>query len=256
MKTQSTINSIQNEIDQWTYFDPQLFARKLNRAFKQPHIAQAFHEASEAFAAVKRWDSFGYLGYQRVPAPFAPYDGRELLRPADVCTTDIFWWDRPRGRPPLYEQFVCSQGCHWFCQPNLVLAQHLFPDYTWVIVNSPRHSSVVCFEERVVFDLTYFYLGVSMEDCLTMLFGDDYSGEAAEIYDGDIEYSYLDGTATPALHLFKMLDEYTGDIDKLLEGLRSTLDCDSVGQQDNEDDIEMATISTHLMTADRLLAVN
>ena len=143
---QQIIPNIPNEINHWTYVNPHQFSRQLNRALRLPHIAQAYHEASEAFAAVKRWSVFrDHYKYKQVPRPFTSWDGSPLLKPRDVCTTDIFW-DRGPGRPALYEQYVCSQGCHWFCVPNLALAQHLFPNYSWVIVNSPRHSRVVCFE--------------------------------------------------------------------------------------------------------------
>ena len=258
--TAQIITTIQDNTDNWTYFDPRKFAQRLNRALRLPHIAQAYHEASEAFAAVKRWDVFrDHYNFRQVPRPFTSWDGSPLLKPRDVCTTDL-GWDRGPGRPAVYQQFVCSQGCHWFCVPNLALAEQLFPDYSWVIVNSPRHSTVVCFEERVVFDLTYFYSGVSMESCLEMLFGDDLSGDDAQVYDGDEQYSYLDGTAAPALHLFKMLDEHTGDMEELLKGMRATLEQHSSTDDDvDEDEVEeyelgMATISTHLITAGRLVA--
>ena len=258
---QEIISNINNELNNWTYVNPLQFSKKLNRALRLPHIAQAYHEASEAFAAVRRWDCFrDHYKYKQVPAPFTSWDGSPLLKPQDVCTTDIFWHRGP-GRPAFYEQYVCSQACHWLCVPNLALAQQLFPDHNWVIVQSDRHSSVVCFEERVVFDLTYFYLNVEMERCLEMLFGDDLSGVGTTVFDDGEEYSYLEGTAGAALQLFSMLDDHTGDIDELLKGLRATLNEHSFGDDEEMYDYEveeyelgMATISTHLMTANRLVA--
>ena len=240
---QSIIDNIQN--DEWAYVQPLMFARRLNRILRKPEVQKAYHDASMAIAAVKRWDSFRFLEYKKVPRPFTPAEGRTSLRPID-CDTCDWRWDMPPGRPPLFHDFVMHGACHWMSVPNQLVAQQLFPDYDWHIVSSPRHTSVVCFEERLIFDLYYVANSVDVSDCLELLFDqDDY-----EVYEDD-EYSYLDGTAAPALQLFKMLDSHKGDTEELLAGLRATM---AHNTDDEDEGIGTATIATHLMTADRLIA--
>ena len=58
-------------------------------------------------------------------------------------------------------------------------------------------TRVVCFKDRLIFHFYYVANSVDISSFLELLFDQDDNKK-------DDEYSYLDGTATPALQLFKM----------------------------------------------------
>ncbi len=218
-----TIKELLTTIDDWTYVEPRLFNKQLGAALRLPHIQEAFHDACSVAAAGKRWESFHWLKFSRVPAPFLPRQG-ELLRPIDIETSD--WrWLQPPGRPPTWHSYTTSHLCHWLCYPNLLLAQHLFPQVDWCIVSSEKHSTVVNFSSRLVFDLYYSAADVSMEGCLQLLFGDDYQSTDYEIHN-EHSYDYRQGISGMAVDLFERIDAHKGDEQQMLKGIRELLECD------------------------------
>ena len=204
----------------WSFVEPRMFNRQLARALKLPHIQEAFHDACTVAAAGKRWDALRFHNYSLIPAPFEPRTG-ELLRPIDIETSD--WrWSQPAGRPPAWHYYVTSHLCHWLCYPNLLLAEHLFPQVKWRIVSNEKHSTVVSFESKLIFDLYYSAAGVPIESCTELLFGGGRDGLDFDVYLG-YQYSYREGLSGLAEELFKRLDAAKGEAQEILKGMREVL---------------------------------
>ena len=165
---------LKDNCNNYQIIDPLLFARKLNKLLKTREVRREAHRCALAFDAVKRFQVLEDCGFDRYPKPSQPYDGEEFLFPEQPCTMD-WQFDLGPGRPPNYHQFVMPSGCHWRCNLDLMLARKLMPDLEWIVASAPKHTMVVAPEEHLIFDMSYFALGVSAETALKQVFGDDFS---------------------------------------------------------------------------------
>lgn len=76
------------------------------------------------------------------------------------------------GRPYSFDEYVCHGACHWIVNSILLTAIIAYPDQPWVIVSSPNHSTVWD-QGLTFFDINYFALKVSPEDCAISTVFDD-----------------------------------------------------------------------------------
>ena len=68
------------------------------------------------------------------------------------------------GRPYSFDEYVCHGACHYIVNSLLLTAKIAYPDRPWVIV-SGKHHSTVWDQCLTFFDMNYFALKVSPEDC-------------------------------------------------------------------------------------------
>ncbi len=83
------------------------------------------------------------------------------------------------------------------------MARRLFPDLEWMTIGGEGHTAVVCADEQLIWDPTYFALGVSAEAALKQVFGDDFGDTDVEYYLE--EYSFSPFTVE-LIHLLDVLD--------------------------------------------------
>lgn len=74
-------------------------------------------------------------------------------------------WRRYRvGRPYSFDEYVCYGACHWIVNSLLIAAKIAFPNKPWIIVKGRAHSTVWD-QADTFFDMNYFALKVSPDDC-------------------------------------------------------------------------------------------
>lgn len=212
--------NLENEAHHWLLIDPMLHVRRLNRILKRREIQQAYALAAEGYDCIERFDCLERSDYSRYPKWKAePSVGADLLVPADAERTD--WrWDLPPGRPPLFHQYVCARACHWLAVPNLLVAQALFPELTWVVLSSEFHSTVACIDEHLLFDLNYAQtaLNVTAADAIEMLLKHEGS---ITIEDAD-QVGHSERTLA-AIRFFELADNAPMAEKEMLAGFRSLL---------------------------------
>ncbi|EHA63782.1 hypothetical protein [Synechococcus sp. WH 8016] len=204
------IKNLSSNIDDWQYVNPMLHARRLNKILKSDPIRRLYDYTSRAYAAVRRYQLLQESGYTKLPGQWARTED-ELWKPEDVDSCD--WrWNAPRGRPPLFWQFVAHGSCHWNCEANIEVAKRLFPDIEWMVFSGTLHSTVLAPEEKLCFDLQYIALEVSLKAGFELLFGEELNN-FDEILVGTEEspYKCSEGTAGPAMMLFNMIDKDFSD---------------------------------------------
>ena len=74
------------------------------------------------------------------------------------------WRSSRIGRPYLFDEYVCHGACHCIVNSLLLTAKIAYPNILWVIVSGRNHSTVWD-KELTFFDMNYFALKVSAEDC-------------------------------------------------------------------------------------------
>jgi len=233
------IRNLQNNIDEWSYLDPKLHARRLNKILKSEPIRRLYDYTSRAYAAVRRYQCLQSNGFTRLPGQWA-HTSEELWLPIDVESCD--WrWNAPQGRPPLFWNYVCHSSCHWSVEANIEVAKQLFPDLDWIVVSGIKHSTVLAPEAKLCFDLQYVALEVSLKEGFELLFGKTF-----DVFDDivvgtdDSPYRCADGTAGPAMMLFDMIDRDFADRPE--EALRHLRDFMAL-QDDEQMPEEMAEVS-------------
>ena len=109
------------------------------------------------YRALRQLDCFdthdmGYLGWSHMDYTQAEY-------PKDFDSCD---W-RCDTRQCAYMKWVCWNACHWVVNLNLWLAELVFPDTKWRIVNSDEHGTVWNgnVEDVLLFDMNYLALNVT-----------------------------------------------------------------------------------------------
>ncbi len=68
------------------------------------------------------------------------------------------------GRPFAFDEYVCARACHWIVNSLLMTARIAYPNKPWIIVSSHHHSTVWD-QDVTFFDMNYFALKISAEDC-------------------------------------------------------------------------------------------
>jgi hypothetical protein len=68
------------------------------------------------------------------------------------------------GRPFSFDEYVCHGACHNIVNSLLLTARIAYPDRPWIIVTGKQHSTVWD-QHLTFFDMNYFALKVSAEDC-------------------------------------------------------------------------------------------
>jgi hypothetical protein len=72
-----------------------------------------------------------------------------------------------RGPEPRFWRYVKHGACHWLVNFNLRLAQLTEPARQWRILTSDLHSTIWD-GDQTLFDLSFFALGVSPEECFSL----------------------------------------------------------------------------------------
>jgi len=68
------------------------------------------------------------------------------------------------GRPYSFNDYLCYGACHWIVNALLMTARIVYPNRPWIIVVGDKHSTVWD-QAYTFFDMNYFALKVSPEDC-------------------------------------------------------------------------------------------
>lgn len=113
-------------------------------------------------------------------------------------------WNLGPGRPAIYLTQTCHGSCHWRAAGDLAVARRLLPEFQWLVVSGKGHTAVMAPEEQLIWDPTYWALGVPAKDALEHVFGDDLSSEEYTVYPE--EYAFSRQTVE-LMHLFDLLDE-------------------------------------------------
>ena len=207
MLEQRITESLINDCDDWALVPMDKFYRRLNNALSSLPIQQAYHDATLAYYAVRRYQILDHFDASYYPKPLELQEGREFLYPYQANSMD--WdWDMGPGRRPKYHEYVCAMACHWMAQPNLLVAQRLFPDYNWIIVSTERHTGVACLEEKLLFEPYFYRSGSTAKSVITMYVGEELDGSLdLEVYDEENPYDYLNGAADYCLRLWEQLDD-------------------------------------------------
>ena len=204
------LTRVHETISEWSLFDPKPHARRINRLLRKPAIRKAYDKAARAAEAVARWDAYRYFEYERLSTPTPLLDGEEFLYPEQIERSD--WrWDCPPGRPPLYYSFACSRICHWLASGHRLLASQLFPDLQWDVISSEFHTTAVCLEQKLLFDLTYAAMGVTVESALEMILGEDLQGREFDYWPDDTYDCTTSDCTRQAMDFWKLCDSHTGD---------------------------------------------
>ena len=99
--------NLENEVHDWHLIDPMLHVCRLNRILKHKEIQEAYHLAALGCDSIERFDVLQCSDYTRCSRRKAqPREGAQYLTPADCDRCDWRYWDRPKGRPPLYLPFA------------------------------------------------------------------------------------------------------------------------------------------------------
>lgn len=197
---------LETQGEHWHYVALRQFTRRLNRILHTTYIQQAYHDAAVAYSNVRRYEYMDLQNRHLGSNPVSWAQGEFLLpREADSC--DWRYECVGAGRKPLFWDYTCHSACHWLSQPNLLVAQRLFPDINWSIASGPYHTTVLAPEERLLFDLNYLALEVPPIKAIELLLRelDEASGRTLYYEDGS-QYNYLNGIAGPANEFFALVD--------------------------------------------------
>jgi hypothetical protein len=74
------------------------------------------------------------------------------------------WRSTRIGRPFSFDDYVCHGACHSIVNALFLTAKIAYPEIPWVIVSGKNHSTVWD-QNLTFFDMNYFALKVSAEDC-------------------------------------------------------------------------------------------
>jgi hypothetical protein len=70
-----------------------------------------------------------------------------------------------RTNPDHLFHYVPFGTCHWWNpMVSLYLARKVCPKKQWVIAKGPKHTTIVCLEEKLVFDILYWGLDQRLEE--------------------------------------------------------------------------------------------
>lgn len=67
-----------------------------------------------------------------------------------------------RGPEPYFWNYVCARACHWLADLNLYVAKTAYPNISWRIITSDKHS-IVWDGDKIIWDATFLANGTSAE---------------------------------------------------------------------------------------------
>ena len=229
--------NLENEASDWVILDPTLNTRRLNRHLDKPHVAEAYALATKGYCSFERWEALENNDFYKYPRYMAvPSNGRELLRPVDADRTDWRFNQMAVGSPPKMLDFVCLRACHWNAYANLALAESLYPDYQWSVISGDFHTTVICADERWIFDLNYSpsVLGVTAEDALKSVLKDEHWMHFDELEGNRYELSCK---TLKAIEFFKLADNAPMEEKAMLVGIRELLEKEPELELTDEEDL-------------------
>ena len=200
-------SQLQKDYLEYQIIDPRIFGQQINRLLKTDEIRREYHRSALGFEAVRRWECLERTGFNCYPRPAETLEGESFLYPEQVDSCD--WrWDRGPGRPAFYLRFTCHGSCHQRALGDLALARRLMPDFDWIVVSTEKHTAVICPEQKLIWDPSYFALEVSAQSALHTMFGKDLDETDYEIYEE--EYAFSRQTIE-LMHIFDLVDGYAED---------------------------------------------
>lgn len=213
---------VKNNCDDWSYAKLRPVSRRVNRILDTLHIQQAFHNACELYEALHRWDIFRHFRTY-IPKKAEPLEGEQFLLPAQLDGSDWRWGIR--GRHPRFFDYTLARSCHWLAPAWLLVAKQLYPECDWQIASSDLHTSVIDFDNRLLFDPYYQEVGVAPKKSLQMMFGNDFDDpHDCGIFDDSNPYDNGAGISGIALEMWSMADQFKGTEEELVNVLNQFLD--------------------------------
>ena len=214
---------LETHCNDYAYVNLSLFYRRLNRILHTTPIRQAYHNASVAYYNVRRYELLKDRICKETPKPPDFLQRGEYLLPEEVETLCWRYEGCSPGRPPLFWNYICAMACHWMTQPNLLVAQQLFPQVNWSVASSPFHTTVISLEHKLLFDLNYFAMDVTPEAAIQLLLKDTTEfNQELDFYPDGNAYDYMNGLAGGCKVFFDMIDGKEISIEKIYEALDAT----------------------------------
>ena len=157
------------------YFDISRHWKTLNPIYESPEIRElALYEMNcyRECQALNYGIKFKEIKEFRYPGYF------------DSCD----WRCDRRGRPPLYDNWICHSACHWIANINMAVVKKAFPNREWRVINSYFHSTV--FDgDRTIYDTNLKGMNISIQMVIDWI-NNDPSSEIHPV--GLIPYNFLE----------------------------------------------------------------
>ncbi|QNI53382.1 hypothetical protein SynBIOSE41_00850 [Synechococcus sp. BIOS-E4-1] len=215
-----TTEQLKKDFAQYKIINPLLFARKLNKLLRSERVRREVHRACLAFDAVKRWECLENYNFDRYVEPRRPLKDEKYLLPWQVVTMD---WDcfLPPGRRPNYHQFVMAAGCHWRAGYDLMLARELMPEHDWVVVSAEKHTMVMAPEAQLIWDMSFYAMGVDAQSALEQTFGEDLDNTDYDLYEDDFSFSLY---TIELINILDTIDNSSKDKVQLIKDVKLIMD--------------------------------
>lgn len=240
--TKEILSLAQNTCDDWSYAQLRPVSRRVNRILDTLHIQQTFHDACVLFDALHRWDLFRHFRTY-IPKKAEPLEGNQFLIPAQLDTSDWRW--EIRGRHPRFFDYTQARSCHWLAPAWLLVAQRLYPQCNWMIASSDLHTSVIDFDNRLLFDPYYQEVGIPTKTSLQMLFGDNFDNpHDCGIYDENDPYDNSTGMSGVALEMWNLADAFKGTEEELIKVMNLFIE---PGEDDEESEEALEQVNDELV---------
>ena len=75
------------------------------------------------------------------------------------------WRFSRKGRPPLFDNWICHAACHWIANINAAVVMEAFPVRAWRVINSDYHSTVWD-GKSTIYDTNFYGLKIPIEDVI------------------------------------------------------------------------------------------
>ena len=139
------------------------------------HGAQRLNSLAASFQAQKfpSANSYGCAGPAARASP-------SPAQPRPDASTPV---EKPSARGGRFPS--PAESAVWLHQP----VRRLLADFEWIIVSGEGHTSVMAPAEQLIWDPTYWALGVSAKDALEQVFGADLSSENYTIDQEEFAFS-------------------------------------------------------------------
>ena len=136
--------------DNLKYFNISKNWKVLGPIYESPEIVElAFTEMNAYIEARAEQHGFKYKEDRRCHYP----------RWFDSCD----WRFDRKGRPPIFDKWICHSACHWTANINAEVIMKAQPTKNWRVINSSYHSTVWD-GKNTIYDTNFYGLKIPIED--------------------------------------------------------------------------------------------
>ena len=149
-----------------SYVPIQKHWRRLKSIFESPAVQAIWRANFEEFGQQRIEERAALL--KRPAEPFKWLDRHKLPRDFDSC--DWRCVTGRRGPDPKFWDYACHSACHWIVDTCLYVAQKAFPNESWTIITSHKHST--CWNGKpnkpLLFDINFLALDVAPNEAVEL----------------------------------------------------------------------------------------